>query len=156
LRADAFVQSDHPAIRRQADAIVGAESDPWLRALALHDWVFEHVEKEPVVRIPSALEVLERRRGDCNEHTVLYAALARAAGLPTRIAIGLVWSDAYDGFYYHAWPEVRIGDWVRIDPTLGQPLADATHLKLLTGGIESWPQLLPYLGRLEIEVVDVE
>ncbi len=156
LRADAFVQSDHPSIRRHAAAVTGGEEDPWQRSLAIHDWVYSRLEKEPVISIPSALEVLEQRRGDCNEHTVLFSALARAAAVPTRIAIGIVWSDELEGFYYHAWPEVLMADWTWMDPTLGQPLADATHIKLLNGGIETWPQLLPYLGRLEIEVLAVE
>lgn len=155
LAADAFVQSDHPRIRDQAAAIVGSEADPWQRARRIHDWVFSRLDKEAVLSIPSALEVLAERRGDCNEHAVLFTALARAAGLPTRIAIGVVWSDELEGFYYHAWPEVHLGDWVWMDPTLGQPLADATHIKLLNGGIESWPRLLPYLGKLEVEVLDV-
>ncbi len=156
LAADAFVQSDHPKIQRQAAEIVGREADPWQRARAIHDWVFARLDKEPVISIPSALEVLEQRRGDCNEHTVLFAALARAAGLPARIAIGVVWSDELEGFYYHAWPEVHVGDWVWMDPTLDQPLADATHVKLRNGGIETWPRLLPYLGQLEVEILDVE
>ena len=156
LGADAFIQSDHPKIQSRAAAIVGSETDPWRKSLAIHDWVFSHLDKEAVISIPSALEVLAQRRGDCNEHTVLFTALARAAGLPTRVAIGLVWSDELEGFYYHAWPEIHLGDWVWMDPTLGQPLADATHIKLLNGGIEHWPRLLPYLGQLEIEVLDIE
>ncbi len=155
LRADPFVQSDHPKIRRRAAEIVGEETDPWRRTLRIYDWVFTALEKEVVLSIPSALEVLENRRGDCNEHTVLFTALGRAAGLPTRIAIGLVWSDDLDGFYYHAWPEVHLGGWVWMDPTLGQPLADATHIKLLNGGIESWPQLMPFMGQLELEVLEI-
>ncbi len=164
LQPDAFVQSDHPRIRRQAEAIIQGEEDPWQRALKIQEWVFSRLEKEPVVSIPSALEVLEQQRGDCNEHTVLFTALARAVSLPTRIAIGIVWSEDLEGFYYHAWPEVRLeasngrpdSGWYWMDPTLGQPLADATHIKLLNGGIETWPQLLPYLGKLEIEVLEVE
>ncbi len=157
LRADSFVQSDHPRIRNQAEEIVAGEKDPWRQALLLHDWVYTRLEKEAVVSIPSAVEVLENRRGDCNEHTVLFTALARAVGLPTRMGIGIVWSDELDGFYYHAWPEVYLdGRWVWMDPTLDQPLADATHLKLLSGGIETWPQLLPYLGQLQIEVLEIE
>lgn len=161
LAADAFVQSGHAEIQERASTIVGDETDAWRRAELLHDWVFERIDKEPVVSIPSALEVLRQRRGDCNEHTVLYAALARSLGIPTRIAIGLVWSDELDGFYYHAWPEVFVepsagdGTWVRVDPTLGQPVADATHVKLLEGGIETWPRLLGYLGKLEIEVLEM-
>ncbi len=156
LGGDLFVQSDHPKIRRRAAAITAGEDDPWRRATAIHDWVFAAIEKEPVLSVPSALEVLEKRRGDCNEHTVLFTALARAAAVPSRIAIGLVWSETLDGFYYHAWPEVHVGEWTAMDPTLGQPLADATHLKILNGGIERWAQLLPYLGQVEIEVLEVE
>ena len=165
LASDAFVQSDHPKIRRQAVAITGRDQDPWRRSLKIHEWVFSRLDKEPVVSIPSALEVLEQRRGDCNEHTVLFTALARAASVPTRVAIGIVWSDELEGFFYHAWPEVHLGTvpggrpgsgWYSMDPTLGQPLADATHIKLFNGGIETWPQLLPYLGKIEIEVLEVE
>lgn len=157
LAADAFVQSDHETIRQQARDILGGQEDPSQQARLLHDWVFARLDKEAVLSIPSALEVLEKRRGDCNEHTVLFTALARSVGLPTKIAIGLVWSDELAGFYYHAWPEVWVdGRWRPMDPTLDQLQADATHLKLLEGGIESWPRLIPYLGRLEIEVLDVQ
>ncbi len=157
LRSDAFVQSEHPEIQAKAREIVDEEQDPWQRALLLHDWVFTYLEKEAVMSVPSALEVLAQRRGDCNEHTVLFAALARALDLPTRIAIGLVWSDELDGFYYHAWPEVHLGaGWVWMDPTLDQPIADATHIKLLNGGIETWPQLLPFLGQLELEILSID
>ncbi len=164
LAADAFIQSDHPRIREQAEKILrevlpalapgASESEISAhRARALYQWVFARIVKEPVLSLPSALEVLASRRGDCNEHTILYTALARSVGLPTRVAIGLVWSETFDGFYYHAWPEVWLGDrWHAYDPTLGQETADATHIKLLEGGIDRWPQLLPFLGRLEIEV----
>ncbi len=156
LRADAFVQSDHATLRAHAATVTEGVEGAWEQALRLHDWVFAHIDKEAVLTIPSALEVLAKRRGDCNEHTVLFAALARALEIPTKIAIGVVWSDELDGFYYHAWPEVHIdGRWHRMDPTLDQPQADATHLKLLEGGIETWPRLMPYLGQLEIEVLSV-
>ncbi|HUP23198.1 MAG TPA: transglutaminase-like domain-containing protein, partial [Thermoanaerobaculia bacterium] len=165
LASDAFVQATHPRLRAAAAEILAgadqdfdqdAAQDDWVRALVLTDWVFENVDKVPTLGIPSALDVLEHRRGDCNEHTVLYTALARAAGIPTRIAIGLVWSDDLEGFYYHAWPEVFAGGrWTWTDPTLGQHGADATHLKLLEGGVESWPQLLPFLGKLEVHVETV-
>lgn len=158
LAADAFVQASHPRIEEASAAILaGVEpDDAHARARALHGWVFANLEKVPTLSIPSALDVLEQRRGDCNEHAVLYTALARAAGIPTRIAIGLVWSEELEGFYYHAWPEVLAdGSWTWIDPTLGQEIADATHIKLLEGGVETWPQLLPFLGKLQVHVEKV-
>ena len=62
------------------------------------------IEKKPTVSLPSALEVLKTRVGDCNEHTALYVAMARALGIPARIAVGLVYLRG--AFYYHAWAEV--------------------------------------------------
>ena len=156
LAADPLVQSDHPRVRAVAAEITGRERDPWRRALAVHRWVEAGVAKRPVLGLPSALDVLARREGDCNEHTVLFAALARASAVPTRLAIGVVWSDELEGFAYHAWPEVWVGRWVWMDPTLGQEVADATHVKLASGGIESWPRVLAFLGRLQLEVVEVE
>jgi len=156
LAADPFVQADHPTIVSQAEAIVGGVTDPWEKARRIYEFVFHELDKTAVISFPSALEVLEQREGDCNEHTVLYAALARAVGVPTRIAIGVVWSGELDGFYYHAWPEVFIGQWVWLDPTLGQIPADATHIKLFSGGIETWPRLTAFIGNLEIEVVEIE
>jgi len=156
LGSDPFVQSSSPRIQEAAESIVaGAERD-WDRAMLLYEWVYESIEKAPVLSVPSAIDVLENKIGDCNEHTVLYTALARAAGIPTRIAIGIVWSEEYRAFYYHAWPEVYVGRWIWIDPTLGQPIADATHIKLLTGGIENWWQLVPYLGRIHVTVDEIE
>ncbi|MDQ1257797.1 MAG: Transglutaminase protein [Candidatus Hydrogenedentes bacterium] len=153
--SDTFVQSSHPKIVAMSKEIVGDEQDPWQRAMRIYQWVYDNIDKVPVMSLPSALEVLKSKEGDCNEHTVLFTALARAAGIPARIAIGIVWSDELAGFYYHAWPEVYMGRWTWMDPTLGQPMADATHIKLLTGSIEKWSQLLPYLGKLQIEIVDI-
>lgn len=156
LVGDPFIQADHPGIQSQASQIVAETRDPWQKALRINEWVFTHLDKESVMSVPSALEVLSQKRGDCNEHTVLFAALARASGIPTRIAIGLVWSDELDGFYYHAWPEVHLDNrWIWMDPTLDQPIADATHIKLLNGGIEAWPQLLGFLGNLDLEILAI-
>jgi Transglutaminase-like superfamily len=156
LLGDAFVQADHPRIADQAEALTANLTDDWTKAQAIYQWVYENISKIIVMSFPSALEVLQTREGDCNEHTVLYTALARAAGIPTKMAIGIVWSDDLNGFYYHAWPEVYIGRWIPVDPTLGQPIADATHIKLLEGGIDSWPQLAGYLGQLRVEVLEIE
>ncbi len=155
LGGDPFVQTGHAKILKLAREIVGAETDPWRKAQLLYTWVYENIEKTPVLSLPSALDVIESREGDCNEHTVLYAALARTEGIPARIAIGLVWSEDLSGFYYHAWPEVFAGRWIPIDPTLGQPVADATHIKLVEGSVGQWTRLVPFLGQVSIDVLEI-
>jgi transglutaminase-like putative cysteine protease len=104
--------------------------------------------------------VLRTKVGDCNEHTALYVAMARAAGIPARIAVGLVF--VHGAFYYHAWPEVYVdrttssGLWLPVDPTLNQFPADATHIRLTRGGLEKQAAILPLIGHLSIDVDRVE
>ncbi len=157
LGGDPFVTTEHPKIRAKAREIVGDEADPWQQALLLYTWIYDEIEKVPVLSVPNALDVLRTEAGDCNEHTVLYTALARSLAIPTRIAIGLVYSDTLEGFGYHAWPEVHVeGRWYPIDPTLGQISADATHIKLFNGGIDAWIQLVAFIGQVELDVISAE
>ncbi len=154
LQSDVFIAADHPKIQETAKRIVREEIDPWKQAVRIHDWVFLRVKKTPVLSIPTALDVLQSLEGDCNEHAVLFVALARAANIPARIAVGIVWSDELKAFGYHAWAEVYVGEWIPMDPTLGQLVADATHIKLVNGGIDQWPRLLPHIGAMQIEVME--
>ena len=151
LLPEPLIESADPRIRTQARKIVGDERDPARAALGLSRWVAAYVRKEQTVGLPSAVRVFELRRGDCNEFTTLYVALARAAGLPARPAAGLV--RLGDHFYYHAWPEVYLGTWVPLDPTLDQFPADPTHLRFVTGGLARQVALLRVTGRLKIEVL---
>lgn len=152
LEATPFVQAKHPAIRNQAEKIVGDAGDRLEAARRLYDWVYRKIEKNPTISLPSALDVLKQRVGDCNEHTYLYVALARAAGIPARIKVGMVYTPS--GFYFHAWPAVYTGEWVEMDPTLGQESVGATHVALLEGELANQIELMKVLGRLHAEVVD--
>ena len=111
------------------------------------------VEKKPTVSLPSALEVLRTKVGDCNEHTALFVALARSLGIPARINVGLVYVRG--AFYYHAWPEVYIdegkgqGLWLPVDPTFNQFPADATHVRLARGGLDKQAAILPMIGKTQ-------
>jgi len=152
LAPTAFLQSDHPRIRALAQTILGGEHDAKAAAVRLNDWVYEHLRKVPTISIPNALQVLDMGEGDCNEHATLLAALARAAGLPARVAAGAVYLDG--AFYYHAWCEVWLGRWVSIDPALHQFPADATHVKFVNGDLDEQMAMLGIIGRLGIEVLD--
>lgn len=151
LRSSTFVQADHPDVRARAERLVAGLTDERAKARAIFRWVFESVRKEPTVSMPSALDVLKRMEGDCNEHTYLFVALARATGLPAAIRIGLLRKD--NAFWYHAWPAVFVGGWVEMDPTTGQELVDAGHLVLLEGELADQLQLMPLFGRLGINVI---
>ncbi|MBN1334736.1 MAG: transglutaminase domain-containing protein [Deltaproteobacteria bacterium] len=153
-----LLPSTHEEIRQKAIEVTGGATSRREAARRLTNWVFTSVEKRPVLGVPHGLEVLRRLEGDCNEHTALYVSLARAAGVPARIAAGLVYTDRMSGepaFYYHAWPEVHLGGtpaWVPVDPTFGQFPADATHLKLVEGGLDRQVEIAGTMGRIRIAV----
>lgn len=152
------IPSGHPEIVTRARAVVGDAPDRLTAARRLHDFVFDYLQKVPTIGVPDGLTVLRSGQGDCNEHTALYVSLARAVGIPARIAAGLVYSDRLgDAFYYHAWPEVELGGptgWVPIDPTFGEFPADATHLKITTGDLDQQVQIMAMMGRLRLELVE--
>lgn len=155
LGSDPLIQINDPRIRAQARTIVGRTRNPARAARLINAWVYDALDKQVTVSVPSALDVLERRRGDCNEHTVLFVALARASGIPARTAAGLALVN--DRLYYHAWPEVWLGEeWVAVDPTFGQFPADAAHLRFTVGGLVRQMELIRLIGQLTIDVVESE
>ena len=155
LRSTVAVPSRHVHIRDLARQIVGTERDENTQAVLIVDWIQQNVEDVAVDSF-SALDVLATRKAECQGHTYLYAALARSIGIPTRVVNGLVYTDNYGGgFFYHTWAESRIhGRWVPVDPTFGQPVADATHIKLLEGeGPDQLAPLVGLMGRLKATVL---
>ena len=156
LAPEPLIQSDDPRIIRRARSVTAAQADwsldPKRVAAQLTNSVFNSLAKEVTISVPSAVHVLESGRGDCNEHTVLYVALARALGLPARTAVGLVYVN--DAFFYHAWPEVWMsGEWIAVDPTFGDYPADAAHIRFVVGGLAQQVEIVRLIGRLNIDVL---
>ena len=163
LRPEPLIESDAPEIRAEAIRAVGSTTDTRARAERLTRYVNGLLDKKPTISLPSALEVLRTKVGDCNEHTALYVAMARSIGIPARIAVGLTYVRGVTGaFYYHAWPEVYIdeggnrGLWLPVDPTLNEFPADATHLRLARGGLDKQAAILPLIGHLRMTVLDMK
>lgn len=153
LAAEPLLQVNDRDIIALAVRIAGNSRDPRVVAERINQWVHDSLEKAVTLSVPSAVQVLRTRSGDCNEHTQLFVALARAAGIPARISTGLAYVNGK--FYYHAWPEVRLRDWVAVDPTFGQFPADAAHLRFVRGGLTRQAELLRLVGNLSIDVLDV-
>lgn len=150
-----LVQTDAPAIVSKAKELVGNLASDREKAVELCRWVYENMDRSSLrMTIPSAVEVLQTLKGDCNEHSTLYAALARAAGIPTKICAGVMYSQ--EAFYYHAWNEVYIEDtgWIPLDATLNQFPADATHLKLVEGELDQQVGVLKAVGNLHLKVIE--
>jgi hypothetical protein len=153
LASTPYIQTKNLRITKLAKKVAGEESNDLSRVKVLAEWVFENLEKRPVLGIPDALSTLNTKMGDCNEHAALFAALARNAGIPTRIASGVTFFE--DAFYYHAWNEVCLDDsWYSIDTTKNQFPADMSHIKFVEGETDKQIKIAALLGKLKIEIVD--
>jgi hypothetical protein len=153
LQPSVAVPSADARIRDLAAKIVAGKPTQRDQAQAMLDWIGQNVRKEPA-DVFSALDVLATGRAECQGHAYLYAALARANGIPTRVANGLVYSEELKGFAYHAWNESLIdGQWLAVDPMFGQLQADATHFKLVYG--ENLGDLTPLAAWIGVTRIDV-
>lgn len=164
LRPNSFIQSDDPTIVADAAKAAGSESDPWRVAVALERYVHREVKNKNYSQaFATAAEVAKSLEGDCTEHAVFLAALARVRGIPARAAIGLVYMPSAGAFGYHMWTEVYIDKrWIAIDGTLALGGIGAGHLKIAQSnlkGASAYSAFLPVvqiLGRLGIEIVDAK
>ena len=153
LRATPYIQSGAPEIIDQSLVVTQDLEDDLAKVQALADWVYTNLEKRPVIGIPDALTTLKAGIGDCNEHASLFAALSRAAGIPTTIAVGVVYHK--QAFYYHAWNEVCVGgQWISLDTTTNQLPADLSHLKFIEGELQEQIKIGALINNLQIEPLD--
>ena len=131
------IDADNPAIAKLARQVVGDSRGLFAASTRLVHFVYGRLEKVYGENRDRASEVLRYGKGDCKEHTLLFVAMARPAGIPARGVHGLVFAEYGDrvpALYWHAWAEVKVGDgWIAVDPTFDQPVADATHITLGRG-----------------------
>jgi hypothetical protein len=158
------LESDSAVIVEKAREIAGRTRDSVKVAGKLMRWVYRNVQKKPVLAVPSALQVLKSRVGDCNEHAVLVTALLRAVGIPARICTGLVYSR--DKFYYHAWTEAYFGRPAVDDAVPGKTGDNATSPLWAeeqdTGGLSrrgysgGWVSMDPTLNQMPVDATHIK
>ncbi len=151
LKPGPFIESNHPKIKNLVKTIVAADEAPLTKTIKLVDWMNKNIEKRPVISVPDALAVIENRAGDCNEHAVLLAALARAAGIPAKIEAGLVYLNGR--FYYHAWNLLYLGKWITVDSLFGQLPADVTHIRFSSGELGQQLDLISLMGKIKLKII---
>jgi hypothetical protein len=136
------------------------------RAGALRKIVNQRISKKDMATaFASASETARTRSGDCSEHGVLLAAALRAQGIPSRVAMGLVYVDEFMGadgiFGWHMWTQALIdGKWVDLDATLPVRYNAAhiltSHSSLADGlGAGDMVSIMQLIGNIDIEVMEV-
>lgn len=131
-----------PRVRELAEGLVADAATPYEAALALQDHLrtFTYDLSVQPGHSGDALEafLFDRQRGYCEQFAGSFAAMARAVGLPARVAVGFTQGEVdpdrpgtyvVRGVHAHAWPEVYLAGagWVSFEPTpgRGQPFAES-------------------------------
>jgi hypothetical protein len=165
LQSNYFLNSADAKVQELARRAVGRETDPWKKAQLIEKWVHANMKALNFTEaMATADHVARTLEGDCSEFSMLAAAMCKAAGVPARIAIGLVYAELpRPALAYHMWTEVWVrGQWVAIDATLGRGSIGAMHLKITDHSwheVQSMTPLLPVmrvmLGKPSVEVIRV-
>jgi transglutaminase-like putative cysteine protease len=118
-------------IKQLSAKIVNGEQNPILAARKLYDWTLEHVTywvEYPDRMKPSDFGstdfCLQTKSGNCTDFHSLFSSLAMAAGIPTRMVYGSLFTPTLDGVKvdtsYHCWIEFYAANygWIPLDVSL--------------------------------------
>ncbi len=114
-------------IEETAREVVGGETNPYLAAMKLNNYVVDNITYSFVPHSAlwprgeaESVYVHENRRGDCGAQSMYFSSLCRAVGIPARTTGG--WQLFSGNFAGHFWAEFYLPDygWVPVDPTAAE------------------------------------
>ena len=157
LAATIDIPAKHPKIIRLAHNAVGDAGTNSEKLSRLVKFVYHYIEDDYTANPLTVMDIIIKKKGDCSEHAKLFTAMTRAIGIPCRTVGGLVYlGDEFQEFGLHAWNEVVVdGVWMPVDPTWGQTLVDATHIRFPMDISEEW-QVMAAIPKMRIKVLHVE
>lgn len=130
----------NPRIGVEAASITAGATTTYDQMLALqnHFRAFEYSIELSARSGDPIDQFLDERVGFCQQFSGTFALMARALGVPARVAVGFTWGDPVageEGLYSvsgrqaHAWPEVWFPElgWVSFEPTPGRGAPDAPY-----------------------------
>jgi hypothetical protein len=166
LEASPVLQTKDVEVVKIAKQISGSDRDPLLLAKRIELALNIKIQKKNLSKgFLTAADVARTMEGDCTEHAVLAAAVARSLGIPSRVVAGLAYvaskKDKQGAWGFHLWTEVMIAPntWYPIDPTLGQ--FDVGHIAFSRDSLysispseEMISSIINSMGSLKIDVVE--
>jgi len=133
IQASRYVDTAPETWRLAVDA-VGDETDIWQRALRIMAFVHSHLAYESnSTRVHThTREVLEQRRGVCQDYAHVMLSMCRSLRIPARYVSGYLATEKASAT--HAWLEVLIpgAGWQALDPTHNRP-ADEAYVTIAVG-----------------------
>ncbi|NLF28591.1 MAG: transglutaminase domain-containing protein [Clostridiales bacterium] len=117
-----------PEIREMAQGIVGEETNPYLAARKIYDYIvgnvtysfMPHLAFWPRTEMTESTYVHQYQRGDCGAQSMYFTAMCRALGIPARTTGG--WQLFRGEFSSHFWAEFYLPNygWIPVDTSAAQ------------------------------------
>ncbi len=149
-----FIKPRDEKIIAVAREVTRGKTDALEAVKALCAWMLNNIEPCLIAETLSGPEVLACRKGKCSEFATLFASLSRAAGIPTRIALGERMIPGQWGG--HMWNEVYVGRWIPVDSGANEVGKSFVLVKLIdhetVEGTQPLRQALP--ASFEIAIKD--
>jgi len=148
------IPSDASQFQTLAQKLTSGKSGVRDAAMAVRRYVHSIMSPNAGIGVlRDATEVYRTHEGVCRDYAILTTTILRAAGIPARLASGLLY---YEGsFYYHAWSEAWDGSrWIGVDSTVTPDQMSAVHIELSTGSVES-AFTFTFLDRVKADVLSV-
>lgn len=124
-----YIKPGDPSIQQKSAEIRSKENDSFSIVQRLLSWISNNIKTDIFAETLTGPEVLRIRRGKCSEYAILFASLARAAGIPTKVVLGV--GNRGNQWIGHIWNEVWLGEWVAVDPTSGIFVSGPTQVKFV-------------------------
>ncbi|HEY9061868.1 MAG TPA: transglutaminase domain-containing protein [Pseudobacteroides sp.] len=110
-------------ITRQVDKIIGSETNPYIKAKKIYNWICDNIKYSYCVEYSTLRNIseytLEKGYGDCGQQAMLFISMCRSEGIPARWQSGLA---AYNTRQFiHDWAETYIEPygWIPVDTYMG-------------------------------------
>jgi transglutaminase-like putative cysteine protease len=118
--SSAVVPASHERITAVSRAVVGGERNPYRKAWRLYDYVIRRLSYEQELEDRDIVAAIDSRKGDAYVYALLFCALARSAGVPSRPISGYL-VDSQEQAHRHFWGEFYVEQlgWIPVDPLLG-------------------------------------
>lgn len=154
LKDTDFIKPSDPTIQRQITEIKGDEKDAFAITQNILKWISANIKQDMIAEQLTGPEVLKKKIGKCADYTTLFASLARAAGIPTKVVLGE--ACVGDTWIGHAWNEVWLGDWVTVDAMQGSFVSGPSVIKFVDSSTLMGTQYIRnnLVDNLSVEILD--
>ncbi|MCL4377282.1 MAG: hypothetical protein M1409_02690 [Actinobacteria bacterium] len=127
---DLFIDTDNSTIQTAAKKVTGSETRPIVKARLLYNFVANKLAydfkraQDKNYKFMYASEILKTGKGVCADYAILYTALLRAAGIPSRVVGGIpvfliLGEKNKEIDVGHAWVELKLPGfgWIPVNIT---------------------------------------